>query len=81
MGESCGGTWDYLGKCDEGLVCIYPEETGRKPEAQGKGTCKSGTTEAGDVLLMCLDVMLNLSLNKGSSLASKKKLTFKKKKK
>ncbi len=69
-GESCGGTWDYLGKCDEGLVCIYPEETGGKPEAQRKGTCKSGTTEAGDVQLICLDVMLNLSLNKGSSLAS-----------
>lgn len=69
-GESCGGTWDYLGKCDEGLVCIYTEETGGKPEAQHKGTCKSGTTEAGDVKLMCLHVMLNLSLNKGSSFAS-----------
>ncbi|KTG45034.1 hypothetical protein cypCar_00041770 [Cyprinus carpio] len=40
-GESCGGTWDYLGKCDEGLVCIYPEETDGKPEAERKGTCKS----------------------------------------
>ncbi|KAL0154844.1 hypothetical protein M9458_049107, partial [Cirrhinus mrigala] len=44
-GETCGGTWDYLGKCDEGLVCIYPEEKDGnpdgKPEAGRKGTCKS----------------------------------------
>ncbi|KAI2648233.1 Venom protein 302 [Labeo rohita] len=44
-GESCGGTWDYLGKCDEGLICIYPEEKDGnpdgKPEAGRKGTCKS----------------------------------------
>ncbi|XP_073687980.1 cysteine-rich motor neuron 1 protein [Garra rufa] len=44
-GESCGGTWDYLGKCDEGLVCIYPEEKDVNPdekaEAGHKGTCKS----------------------------------------
>ncbi|XP_017341040.1 IGFBP domain-containing protein [Ictalurus punctatus] len=40
-GESCGGTWDYLGKCDEGLVCVYLEPTESKPEAEHKGICKS----------------------------------------
>lgn len=52
-GESCGGTWDYLGKCDEGLVCVYQEATDGKPEAERKGTCKSGTTEAEDAELIC----------------------------
>lgn len=41
-GESCGGTWDYLGKCDEGLVCVYLEPTESKPEAEHKGIYKSG---------------------------------------
>uniref|UniRef100_A0A8C2ZCD0 IGFBP N-terminal domain-containing protein n=1 Tax=Cyclopterus lumpus TaxID=8103 RepID=A0A8C2ZCD0_CYCLU len=36
-GENCGGTWDYLGKCDEGLVCVYQEAT-----AVSKGLCKAG---------------------------------------
>lgn len=45
-GESCGGTWDYLGKCDEGLVCIYKEGADGKAEEERKGTCKPGTTEA-----------------------------------
>ncbi|KAG9280970.1 cysteine-rich motor neuron 1 protein-like [Astyanax mexicanus] len=41
-GESCGGTWDYLGKCDEGLVCVYPQDpSDSKPEEQRKGICKS----------------------------------------
>ncbi|XP_051976223.1 uncharacterized protein LOC127638649 isoform X1 [Xyrauchen texanus] len=40
-GESCGGTWDYLGKCDDRLVCIYQEGADGKPEAERKGTCKS----------------------------------------
>ncbi|CAN9499116.1 unnamed protein product [Ophioblennius macclurei] len=40
-GESCGGTWDYLGKCDEGLVCIHQEEGDGKPEAERKGVCKA----------------------------------------
>ncbi|XP_022527612.2 IGFBP domain-containing protein [Astyanax mexicanus] len=41
-GESCGGTWDYLGKCDEGLVCVYPQDpSDSKPEEQHKGICKS----------------------------------------
>ncbi|KAI7789463.1 putative cysteine-rich motor neuron 1 protein-like [Triplophysa rosa] len=38
-GESCGGTWDYLGKCDEGLVCVYQEGADGKAEER-KGTCK-----------------------------------------
>lgn len=41
-GESCGGTWDYLGKCDEGLVCVYQEPAESKPEAEHKGICKPG---------------------------------------
>ncbi|TNN87121.1 Venom protein 302 [Liparis tanakae] len=35
-GESCGGTWDYLGKCDEGLVCVYQDAA-----ADSKGLCKA----------------------------------------
>ncbi|XP_036391472.1 insulin-like growth factor-binding protein 4 [Megalops cyprinoides] len=38
-GESCGGTWDYLGKCDEGLVCVQ-DPTNGKPEAEQQGICK-----------------------------------------
>lgn len=41
-GESCGGTWDYLGKCDEGLVCVYQETAASNPDAEHKGICKSG---------------------------------------
>ncbi|XP_071371466.1 cysteine-rich motor neuron 1 protein [Centroberyx affinis] len=36
-GETCGGTWDYLGKCDEGLVC----ETTDRPDAESRGICKA----------------------------------------
>lgn len=46
-GESCGGTWDYLGKCDEGLVCVYQEPTESKPETEQKGICKSGNSPHG----------------------------------
>ena len=42
VGESCGGTWDYLGKCDKGLVCVYQESTDGKPDAEQKGICKAG---------------------------------------
>lgn len=42
-GESCGGTWDYLGKCDEGLVCVYHKPAESKPEVEHKGICKSGS--------------------------------------
>ncbi|KAJ8407743.1 hypothetical protein AAFF_G00267870 [Aldrovandia affinis] len=41
-GESCGGTWDYLGKCDEGLVCVYQDPAEDKPGAERRGTCKEG---------------------------------------
>ena len=41
-GESCGGSWDYLGRCDEGLVCVHDGSTGTEPEAALKWTCKSG---------------------------------------
>ncbi|XP_041853426.1 IGFBP domain-containing protein [Melanotaenia boesemani] len=39
-GETCGGTWDYLGKCDEGLVCVYQESAADQPDAERKGICK-----------------------------------------
>uniref|UniRef100_A0A7N6A603 Ig-like domain-containing protein n=1 Tax=Anabas testudineus TaxID=64144 RepID=A0A7N6A603_ANATE len=39
-GETCGGTWDYLGKCDEGLVCVYEDASVPKGYEGGgvKGT-------------------------------------------
>ncbi|XP_010882033.2 uncharacterized protein si:ch73-330k17.3 [Esox lucius] len=42
-GEGCGGAWDYLGKCDEGLVCVYQQAvlpTEGEPEER-KGICKT----------------------------------------
>lgn len=41
-GETCGGNWDYLGKCDQGLVCVTEDATATNPEAERKGICKSG---------------------------------------
>uniref|UniRef100_A0A3B3HIC7 Si:ch73-330k17.3 n=1 Tax=Oryzias latipes TaxID=8090 RepID=A0A3B3HIC7_ORYLA len=38
-GETCGGTWDHLGKCDEGLVCVVEADEGE--DVERKGTCKS----------------------------------------
>lgn len=38
-GESCGGTWDYLGKCDQGLVCVHEEESGQE-KTERTGVCK-----------------------------------------
>lgn len=58
-GENCGGTWDYLGKCDEGLVCIHEEAADGKAEAELKGTCKSGTSEAGDEKIFTPHVAYN----------------------
>ena len=49
QGETCGGTWDYLGKCDEGLVCVY-QESADKAEAERTGIC-----EAGEIRLYNLD--------------------------
>ncbi|KAI3371204.1 hypothetical protein L3Q82_023829, partial [Scortum barcoo] len=40
-GETCGGTWDYLGKCDEGLVCVYQDSAADKPDAERKGICEA----------------------------------------
>ncbi|XP_075996003.1 uncharacterized protein LOC142990146 [Genypterus blacodes] len=37
-GESCGGSWDYLGKCDEGLVCVQQDGT---PDGARQGICKA----------------------------------------
>uniref|UniRef100_A0A8C8DZ45 Si:ch73-330k17.3 n=1 Tax=Oryzias sinensis TaxID=183150 RepID=A0A8C8DZ45_9TELE len=39
-GETCGGTWNHLGKCDEGLVCVVEADEGE--DVERKGTCKSG---------------------------------------
>uniref|UniRef100_A0A3B3ZUN8 IGFBP N-terminal domain-containing protein n=1 Tax=Periophthalmus magnuspinnatus TaxID=409849 RepID=A0A3B3ZUN8_9GOBI len=33
--ETCGGAWDYLGKCDQGLVCVYGESGQDKTERTG----------------------------------------------
>ncbi|XP_017261221.1 IGFBP domain-containing protein isoform X2 [Kryptolebias marmoratus] len=40
-GEACGGTWDYLGKCDGGMVCVHQESDADKPEAERRGVCKA----------------------------------------
>ncbi|KAK6309348.1 hypothetical protein J4Q44_G00208110 [Coregonus suidteri] len=44
-GESCGGTWDYLGKCDEALLCVYQDSVsaaeGRPDAEERKGICKA----------------------------------------
>uniref|UniRef100_A0A3Q3EFV3 IGFBP N-terminal domain-containing protein n=1 Tax=Kryptolebias marmoratus TaxID=37003 RepID=A0A3Q3EFV3_KRYMA len=42
-GEACGGTWDYLGKCDGGMVCVHQESDADKPEAERRGVCKAGS--------------------------------------
>lgn len=39
-GETCGGTWDYLGKCDKGLVCVYQESD--EPDRERRGICEAG---------------------------------------
>lgn len=41
-GESCGGTWDYLGKCDEGLVCVSRESGTPGGAAERRGICEAG---------------------------------------
>uniref|UniRef100_A0A3P8W0P7 Si:ch73-330k17.3 n=1 Tax=Cynoglossus semilaevis TaxID=244447 RepID=A0A3P8W0P7_CYNSE len=40
-GETCGGAWDYLGKCDEGLVCVYQDEGEEKAGREKEGTLVS----------------------------------------
>ncbi|KAJ8002567.1 hypothetical protein DPEC_G00160250 [Dallia pectoralis] len=49
-GEGCGGAWDYLGKCDQGLVCVYQESV---PPAEGKPEERKGICKA---VLETLDV-------------------------
>lgn len=39
-GETCGGTWDYLGKCDKGLVCVYQDSD--TPDRERRGICEAG---------------------------------------
>ncbi|XP_066559001.1 cysteine-rich motor neuron 1 protein [Amia ocellicauda] len=39
-GESCGGKWDYLGKCDQGLVCIYQVPSMEEASGELRGSCK-----------------------------------------
>uniref|UniRef100_W5N8M6 Si:ch73-330k17.3 n=1 Tax=Lepisosteus oculatus TaxID=7918 RepID=W5N8M6_LEPOC len=38
-GESCGGKWDYLGKCDEGLSCVYQDLREQESTGELKGIC------------------------------------------
>ncbi|XP_068170209.1 IGFBP domain-containing protein isoform X2 [Antennarius striatus] len=42
-GETCGGAWDYLGKCAEGLVCVYQDPEASRPDAEHKGICEAVT--------------------------------------
>uniref|UniRef100_A0A3Q3KJ56 Uncharacterized protein n=1 Tax=Mastacembelus armatus TaxID=205130 RepID=A0A3Q3KJ56_9TELE len=67
-GETCGGTWDYLGKCDEGLVCVYQDAAADKPNAERSGICKSAgfvksplseTKLTGDTFELYCDVVGN----------------------
>lgn len=41
-GETCGGSWDYLGKCDQGLVCVFRDSAADELDAERKGTCEAG---------------------------------------
>ncbi|XP_067127537.1 uncharacterized protein [Centruroides vittatus] len=51
-GESCGGQWNYLGKCDRSLYCqpqkatlySYVVEDTKKVFSIGRGICKPATT-------------------------------------
>jgi len=49
-GESCGGRWDYLGKCDAGLLCVNREPS---DDMEQGGVCREGK---GRVLLLHLYV-------------------------
>nr|XP_019934394.1 PREDICTED: cysteine-rich motor neuron 1 protein-like [Paralichthys olivaceus] len=40
-GETCGGTWDYLGKCDEGLLCVNQDAAADKAEKERRGICRA----------------------------------------
>ncbi|XP_067127536.1 uncharacterized protein [Centruroides vittatus] len=52
-GESCGGQWNYLGKCDRSLYCqpqkatlySYVVEDTKKVFSIGRGICKPGSPE------------------------------------
>lgn len=49
-GETCGGTWDYLGKCDQGLVCV--PQSSDKPGSDHEGICKTGKSTLYDLILL-----------------------------
>ncbi|KAL4660676.1 cysteine-rich motor neuron 1 protein-like [Arapaima gigas] len=40
VGESCGGAWDHLGKCDEGLLCITQDPLEGAPDTEPQGICR-----------------------------------------
>ena len=44
QGESCGGVYNYLGSCDEGLFCDTSDVTARSDDATrvGEGICRLG---------------------------------------
>ncbi len=46
-GESCGGEWNYLGKCDRGLNCEPNENQLIKDNAEG--TCRQGEIKPFDL--------------------------------
>lgn len=52
-GETCGGRWDYLGKCDEGLACVY--QGSDKTSSDQEGICKTGKITVYDLIRECVD--------------------------
>ena len=46
-GESCGGAWQYLGKCDSGLHCKPRANQQQVPKGKtAEGTCQKGELPA-----------------------------------
>lgn len=52
-GETCGGMWDYLGKCDKGLVCVY-QDSEESQDLEHKGICKTGKMT--DLTFLIMDI-------------------------
>lgn len=63
-GETCGGKWDYLGKCDKGLVCVYQELPADAPDRERRGIC-----EAGGIIIFHFQAVLWISFFKFKNLA------------